>query len=112
MDVRRLEGQRNTNDPQVLDFFANRCIVAPTNEAANDINENMLAMLSNKCEEFFSCDSIHGGDANGEHYPVEFLLGHIVDIQIVKIVQHSHRRRTQNDVQIVSGIIRYRGRKI
>ena len=47
--------------------------MAPTNEAANDVNECMLKMLSNKCEEFFSCDSIHGGDASEEHYPVEFL---------------------------------------
>ena len=61
-----------------LKFFADSCIVAPPNEAANEINEHVLAMLEGcdkfeDCEEFLSCDSIQGGGANKEHYPVEFL---------------------------------------
>ena len=59
-----------------LDFFANRCIVAPTNEAANEINEEILATYFDDCEEFLSCDSIQGGDASEDHYPVEFFELH------------------------------------
>ena len=46
-----------------LKLFADRCIVAPTNDATNEINEKVLAMLEDceeveSCEEFLSCDSI------------------------------------------------------
>ena len=43
-----------------LDFFASRCIVAPTNEAANEVNEKILASNFESYEEFLSCGSIQG----------------------------------------------------
>ena len=69
-----IENTRNVTHSN-LKFFADRCIVAPTNEAANEINDKVLAMLEGcaeieSCEEFLSCDSIQGGDASEEHYPV------------------------------------------
>ena len=52
-----------------------RSIVAPTNEAANEIDDFILdtAFEEAKIIELVSCDSIQGGDASEEHYPVEFL---------------------------------------
>ena len=48
--------------------------MAPTNGAANEVNDLMFMKLSNdKCKAFLSFDSICGGDANEEHYPLEFL---------------------------------------
>ena len=52
--------RRNTHNvtQSNLEFFANRCIVAPTNEAANEINEEILNTYFDGCGEFLSCDSI------------------------------------------------------
>ena len=62
-----LTSKAESND---LEFFAHRCIVAPTNDAANEVNELILKTHFGDCEEFLSCDSIQGDDASGEHYPV------------------------------------------
>ena len=64
----------NDNSGDVPESFSNRCMVAPTNEAAKEVNDLMLMKLSKDTfKEFLSFDSICGGDANGEHYPEEFL---------------------------------------
>ena len=68
-----LQEQSKQSDSADLQYFASRSIVAPTNDAANEVNQHILDTMFKDPKEFLSCDCIYGGEANEEHYPVEFL---------------------------------------
>ena len=54
-------------------FFAKRCIVAPTNEAAALINNHILESSPEAFTHIYSHDMLIDDVASEEHYPLEFL---------------------------------------
>ena len=66
-------GEVDVTNTDVLDAYANRCIVTPTNEAANHVNDMILQDIDGDLREYWSIDTLTAGDASEEHYPVEFL---------------------------------------
>ena len=56
-----------------LQYFAERALVTPTNEAAAGVNAAMLERCPGAAVDFLSRDSIPPGEADAAHYPVEFL---------------------------------------
>ena len=57
----------------LLDYFAERVIVTPTNAVADAGNAYMLSLMPAEITSYISYDTIIAGTANEEHYPPEFL---------------------------------------
>ena len=53
-----------------LEYFADRAVITPTNEAAAALNSAILDALPGEATEFLSRVSIQAGKAGAAHYPV------------------------------------------
>jgi len=58
-----------------LEFYQNRAVITPTNDAASALNEEMLHRFPGLPREYFSADSIAEEGMDTVSYPVEFLNG-------------------------------------
>ncbi|KAF6158076.1 hypothetical protein GIB67_014870 [Kingdonia uniflora] len=60
-----------------VDFLNDRCILAPTNDCAEEINSYIIRLLEGDCHDYFSCDTLSpittSMDDEDVIFPTEFL---------------------------------------